>query len=54
VHEEMIAHQQSQVSSRPTGDDLRTIVIRFENCEVMENMELVLEAIRAVLRENVS
>jgi very-short-patch-repair endonuclease len=43
-------------------DDLRTIflenpgmrVVRFENCEVMENLELVLKAIRAVLREHVS
>jgi very-short-patch-repair endonuclease len=43
-------------------DDLRTMflenlgmrVIRFENREVTENLEMVLEAIRAVLRENVS
>jgi very-short-patch-repair endonuclease len=43
-------------------DDLRTIflenlgmrVVRFENCEVMENLELVLKAIRAMLREHVS
>ena len=43
-------------------DNLRTIflanlgmrVIRFENCEVLENLEMVLETIRATLRENVS
>jgi very-short-patch-repair endonuclease len=43
-------------------DDLRTRfltnlgmrVMRFENCQVMENLERVLEAIRAVLREDVS
>jgi very-short-patch-repair endonuclease len=27
-------------------------VIRFENCEVMENLERVLEAIRAVLDQH--
>ena len=43
-------------------DYLRTIflenqsmrVIRFENCEVIENLEMVLEVIRSVLRENAS
>jgi len=43
-------------------DDLRTTFleslgmrdIRFENCDVIENLELVLEAIRAALKENVS
>ena len=52
-HYHVLAHER---------DDLRTIfleklgmrVIRFENCEVIENLERVLEAIRAVLRESVS
>ena len=43
-------------------DDLRTKfleslgirVIRFENCEVIEDLEMVLEEIRSVLRGNVS
>src|SRR5215471_2992078 len=46
----------------PERDALRTLfleslgmrVIRFENCEVMENLEVVLDVIRAALKENVS
>jgi len=46
----------------PERDAQRTIflenlgmrVIRFENCEVIENLEIVLDVIRAVLREGVS
>ena len=34
--------------------NLGTRVIRFENKEVIENVEMVLETIRAVLKENVS
>jgi very-short-patch-repair endonuclease len=35
-------------------ENLGLRVIRFENCEVLKNLEAVLETIRAVLRENVS